>query len=127
MLRQEDINNLFIMTSLQFEICPENIQTLFLRTLFLFLIINALIYKTSIQNFQIFCTNFIISALYLFHEFTFIILGLKLSPSMGMGTNSASQPIYTPRGAIHVQASQIEQEIDELKTVLKVTRIGFYN
>ena len=42
---------------------------------------------------------------------------------MGMGTNSASQPVYTPRGAIHVQASQIEQEIDELKTVLKVTRI----
>ena len=69
--------------------------------------------------------SFIISALYLFHEFTFIILGLKLSPSMGMGTNSASQPVYTPRGAIHVQASQIEQEIDELKTVLKVTRIVF--
>ena len=38
---------------------------------------------------------------------------------MGMGTNSTSQPVYTPRGAIHVQASQIEQEIDELKKVIE--------
>ena len=50
----------------------------------------------------------------------FINLGLKLSPSMGIGTNSTSNPAYTPRGAIHVQAAQIEHEIDELKTVLKV-------
>ena len=39
---------------------------------------------------------------------------------MGIGTNLTSHPPYTPRGAIHVQAAQIEQEIDELKTVLKV-------
>ena len=50
-------------------------------------------------------------------------LGLKLSPSMGIGTNSTSNPAYTPRGAIHVQAAQIEHEIDELKTVLKVITI----
>ena len=50
-------------------------------------------------------------------------LGLKLSPSMGIGTNSTSNPAYTPRGAIHVQAAQIEHEIDELKTVLKVINI----
>ena len=39
---------------------------------------------------------------------------------MGIGSNTTSHPPYTPRGAIHVQAAQIEQEIDELKTVLKV-------
>ena len=50
-------------------------------------------------------------------------LGLKLSPSMGIGTNSISNTAYTPRGAIHVQAAQIEHEIDELKTVLKVITI----
>ena len=42
---------------------------------------------------------------------------------MGIGTNSTSNPAYTPRGAIHVQAAQIEHEIDELKTVLKVISI----
>ena len=42
---------------------------------------------------------------------------------MGMGTNSNSNPAYTPRGAIHVHAAQIEHEIDELKTVLKVITI----
>ena len=52
MLRQEDINNLFIMTSLQFKICLENIRTIFLRTLFLVHIINVLIYKTGIQIFK---------------------------------------------------------------------------
>ena len=56
-------------------------------------------------------------------QFLFINLGLKLSPSMGIGTNSNSNPAYTPRGAIHVHAAQIEHEIDELKIVLKVITI----
>ena len=54
----------------------------------------------------------------------FLILGLRLehiSPSLGINGNTSNPTQYTPRGATPLLAAQIEREIDELKTLFKVS------